>query len=147
MRRFRAAPLALGCAGRGPRRAARAERSDDGAVMVEFALVVPVLLMLLVGIIQFGQAYNTQLALQASAREGARAAALGQSPAEVTTRVEEAAAPHDDIAIDLTEAVCPADGDGQAKVSVSKTFTFGIPFVPELGEVDLSASGVMRCGV
>ena len=115
--------------------------------MVEFALVLPVLVMLLVGIIQFGQAYNTQLALQASVREGARAAALGESPAEVTTRIEEAAAPHEDLAIDLTEAACPADGDGEAKVTVKKAFAFGIPFVPDLGEVNLTASGVMRCGV
>jgi Flp pilus assembly protein TadG len=49
---------------------------QKGSVMVEFALISTVLIMLLVGIIQFGLIFNTQLSLENAAREGARFAAL-----------------------------------------------------------------------
>ena len=44
--------------------------------MVEFALVSMTLILLLVGIIEFGLIFNTQLTLQNAAREGARYAAI-----------------------------------------------------------------------
>lgn len=58
---------------RGPRR-----RDDDsrGAAAIEFALVLPLLMMLVFGAIQFGTLFNRQQALHAAAREGARVAAL-----------------------------------------------------------------------
>ncbi|HEX6328346.1 MAG TPA: TadE/TadG family type IV pilus assembly protein [Jiangellaceae bacterium] len=123
-------------------------RADRGAVMVELALVLPVLLMLLVGIIEFGRAYNLQLTLQSAAREGAREAALGRELGEVETAVRDSARPHllDAGAVDLSQATCPEVGDAQAVVEVTETFTFGIPFV-DLADVDLTGRGAMRCGV
>ena len=117
---------------------------DRGAVMVEFAIILPILLMLVMGIIEFGRAYNTQISMQAAAREGARALALGKSAAEVDTRVRDAAP---SVAIDsISQTPCPSSGEGQARVVISESFTFGIPFVP-LGTKTLTATGVMRCGL
>jgi Flp pilus assembly protein TadG len=119
--------------------------------MVEFALIVPMLVVLLVGIIEFGAAYNTQLTLQAAAREGARAAALGRARADIADRTRDAAGPYgDDVDVDLSRAICPPTtdpwDDREARVTVSTDYTFEIPFV-SLGTVELSATGVMRCGV
>jgi Flp pilus assembly protein TadG len=50
--------------------------SDRGAAAVEFALVVPVLLMVVFGIIDFGRMMNVQLQVSEAAREGARAATV-----------------------------------------------------------------------
>jgi Flp pilus assembly protein TadG len=50
--------------------------SERGAVAVEFALLAPVLIMLLLGIMEFGRAYNTQITLSNAAREGARVMAI-----------------------------------------------------------------------
>jgi Flp pilus assembly protein TadG len=47
-------------------------RSSEGAQLVEFALVLPLLLALVVGIFDFGQAYNLKQKLNNAAREGAR---------------------------------------------------------------------------
>lgn len=46
--------------------------ADRGASLVEFAIVLPVLVMLLLGMISSGVAYNQKLDLASAAREGAR---------------------------------------------------------------------------
>ncbi len=55
---------------------ARLRRSDAGQSLVEFALVMPIVLLMLVGIIEFGRAWNVQQVLTDAAREGARQAVL-----------------------------------------------------------------------
>nr|WP_235347408.1 TadE family protein [Arthrobacter sp. SPG23] len=50
--------------------------SERGAVAVEFAILAPVLVMLLLGIMEFSRAYNTQASLSAAAREGVRVMAI-----------------------------------------------------------------------
>lgn len=50
---------------------------DRGAAAVEFALVLPILVMLLVGMVDFGMATNAQAIVGNAARDGARAASLG----------------------------------------------------------------------
>jgi Flp pilus assembly protein TadG len=52
-------------------------RSDRGAVAVEFALILPILLTILLGILEFGLAYNAQITITNAAREGARALSIG----------------------------------------------------------------------
>jgi Flp pilus assembly protein TadG len=47
-------------------------RADRGTTVVEFALVVPVLFMLLFGIFWIGRAYNVYASITRAAREGAR---------------------------------------------------------------------------
>ncbi len=58
-------------------RAIRNARDDAGAAAVEFALVLPILVMLLFGIMQFGIVYDAQITVDHAAREGARMAAVG----------------------------------------------------------------------
>jgi Flp pilus assembly protein TadG len=113
---------------------------DRGAVTVEFALILPILLVLLVGIIEFGQAYNTQIALQGAAREGARALALDE---DVGAAVTAAAG-----GITMTASSSGGCGGGApfASVTTSTVFTFSIPFI-NLGSKTLDATASMRCGL
>ena len=117
--------------------------SDRGAVMVEFALIVPILLVLLVGIIEFGRAYNTQISLQGAAREGARALALGEDASAAV------ASSSGGVSMTVTpgSACGPNPGPGDfATVTTSTQFTFGIPFI-DLGTKTLDATASMRCGL
>ncbi len=52
-------------------------RRDRGAAAVEFALVLPMLLIVVFGIIDFGRMLNAKIVLTQAAREGSRAAAVG----------------------------------------------------------------------
>jgi Flp pilus assembly protein TadG len=64
-------------------------RSERGAAAVEFAILLPVLILLLFGIIEFSIAYNHAQGLHAAAREGARVASLPQTTqAAVIDRVK-----------------------------------------------------------
>jgi Flp pilus assembly protein TadG len=55
----------------------RGAQDTTGAAAVEFALVLPIILLLLFGIIEFGRAWNVRQTLTDAAREGARLAAVG----------------------------------------------------------------------
>ena len=62
--------------------------SEDGAELVEFALVLPLLLLVLFGIVDFGLLFQRFQVVSNAAREGARVAVLpGYSDADVRTRV------------------------------------------------------------
>jgi hypothetical protein len=54
-----------------------AGRGQDGAAAVEFALLLPLLVLLLFGFIQFGIAFNTRIQATNAAREAARLAVVG----------------------------------------------------------------------
>jgi Flp pilus assembly protein TadG len=54
--------------------------SEDGQAVVELALVLPVLLLILLGIFDFGQALNSQNTANHLANLGARLAAVGTFP-------------------------------------------------------------------
>lgn len=70
-----------------------AGRRSRAQALVEAALIFPLMLLLLLGLIDFGRAYYAGVALTAAAREGARLA-IGpdQTDARVQQRVVEAAA-------------------------------------------------------
>jgi Flp pilus assembly protein TadG len=65
----------------GPSRWQRARsrlRREDGQSMVEFALVAPLLLLILTAILQFGSMYFKEITLTDAVRTGARTLALGR---------------------------------------------------------------------
>jgi Flp pilus assembly pilin Flp len=54
-----------------------ARRDQEGAAAVEFALLLPLLVLLLFGMIEFGLAFNTRIQATNAAREAARQAVVG----------------------------------------------------------------------
>jgi Flp pilus assembly protein TadG len=59
--------------------------------MVEFALVLPVVLLLLLGIVQFGIVFNDYIQVTSAAREGARKAAVSRTQSNPTSVAVQAA--------------------------------------------------------
>ena len=132
---------------------------EEGSQAVELALILPVLVLLLMGIIEFGRGYNARVTLTSAVREGARAYALGKDAATITDVTETAAAGLDktnvtsgvdadaDGIVDTAElGVFPACSVGQpAEVTANYPMTYSIPFFGE-GTWTISATGAMRCG-
>ena len=65
-------------------------RSEKGNALLEAAVTVPIILLISVGIFEFGRAYQTQQVLTNAAREGARMAVIeGTTDADIRTRVND----------------------------------------------------------
>lgn len=132
-------------------RLTRAERPDRGAAAVEFALVLPLLLLVVFGLVDFGRALNEQILLGRAAQQGARAAALRQT--DTVARTQAAARPLVNVGVAIT--ACPAGTVTSADATVVAThpFTFITPvdafvsmFGGDLGTgLTLTGRGVMRC--
>jgi Flp pilus assembly protein TadG len=63
------------------RRRAGSARSEEGVALVEFALVLPVLALMLFGMLDFGKAFNYWIDETHLANEGARWAVVNKNPA------------------------------------------------------------------
>jgi Flp pilus assembly protein TadG len=76
----------------GPLRAQRGRRGEAGASLVEFALVLPVFLMLVLGMMTGGLTYSRKLSIAQGVREGARyGATLPFTPATPSTWLDKVA--------------------------------------------------------
>ena len=122
-------------------------KEEGGSVVVEFALVLPILVLLLFGMIEFGRGYNARVELVSAVREGARAAALGENAATVTTKTK-AAAPGltaDDINVSATAACTTVPTPADVTVTATYPFQYDIPLFRS-ATLTLTAKAVMRCG-
>lgn len=125
-------------------------RDQRGASAVEFAFVAPLLILLALGIVEFGRAFQVQGTLSAAAREGVRMMALQNSPATARATAESVAASLrpalTDAQITFTPSACPATYTPGSTMAI--TITYREPFLTGAfgAGVDLTATGVMRCG-
>src|SRR5918999_1240462 len=97
-------------------------RSERGAALVEFALILPVLLLLVFGMIDFGKAINYWLDANHLAAEGARHVAVGRAvgqPLETylrgqadTTELRNGGTGSVPTALQTTLCYFDGDGDG-----------------------------------
>lgn len=67
------------------RRPPRAVLAQRGATIIEFAIIAPAFLMLMIGIIELSMVYFANLTMQHAVREGARYAVTGQSNLDPNT--------------------------------------------------------------
>ncbi len=127
----------------------RFEASDRGASLAEFALALPVLLMILCGIIEFGLVFSRAQAVEAAAREGGRLASLSSTTnADVVDRVDATLV---GTVLDSapTVAMSPVIGclgrEGQSvTVTVTAPHQISIPFVFD-HDLNLTGQAVFRC--
>lgn len=117
---------------------------ERGAVLVELALVLPLLVMLLFGIVEFGRGYSAKVQLTGAARDGARYAALGWSDPLVVSKTKDAAPGLDPTRLAVSVDACSPTVTS-ARVSISYPFAYDIPFLGGR-TVTMTAAGVMRCG-
>jgi Flp pilus assembly protein TadG len=121
---------------------------------VEFAFIVPLLIVLVIGIVEFGHAFQVQGTLSAAAREGVRAMALRNDPVDARNVVRNATGSLNpgitDAQIDITivggtAETCPTTGAGDTAVRL--TITYPMPYLTGFfgTGIDLTGTGVMRC--
>ena len=109
---------------------------ERGQAVVELALVLPLMLMLLLGIVQFGTVFRDYIALTDATRVGARQAAVARSIQPESDRVPNVVARTEKAAVNLNKAkmtitVTPIKADGvtpgweqSGDVTVRATYPF-----------------------
>lgn len=112
---------------------------DRGAAAVELALLLPLLLLILGGIIDFGFAFNAQISLTHAAREGVRVEAIGTGDPVATATAAYSAPGATSFSATVTRA-CPNANGAQLHTRADYAFIV-LPLPPRT----LSSEAVMRC--
>jgi Flp pilus assembly protein TadG len=109
---------------------------ERGQALVEFALILPIILLLVMGMLEFARAWNTRQAVTDAAREGARLAVV-QDPtinqdtvkARIATALARLGIPGTAVTIAFDEAAAPGGNwrnSGQMqRVYVGVNYRFG----------------------
>ena len=132
--------------------------NQKGAALVEFAIVLPLLLVLVFGMIEFSIMFYDKAVITNASREGARAGIVYDFPDRVTMgQIEDAVKEYAsgrlisfggaNLAPDIVSNECLNAGDSLT-VSVAYEYTYLV--LPSLittltGPIDLTAVTTMRC--
>jgi hypothetical protein len=130
-------------AGKGPR--APGQSSERGSATVEFALVLPILLVVCLALVQVGLLLRDQLVLVEAARAGAREAAVDTAEESVREAVGDAANTLDEGRIDIS--IQRGGGQGEpVAIDLGYEAHVVVPLVAWLfpDAVTLEARAVMR---
>ena len=105
-------------------------RSEKGAALIEAAITVPIILLICVGIFEFGRAYQTMQVLTNAAREGARMAVITTSTDEaITARVRAymeagSLSNHATAAVTIQRSVAMTGADTGSSIVIDYPFQF-----------------------
>lgn len=123
-------------------------KSEAGQAMVEFALVLPLLVVFLCAIIDFGWIFYHQIAINNACREGARYAAIHYVQEDQTTLLANTSQYVNDSAADIPSLVISLTYD--APQSLTVTVQKDVPVLTGITslvlgpDVNLTASSTMR---
>lgn len=128
---------------------------EKGAVAVEMAILLPLLLLILMGIIEFGRVFNVQISLTQAAREGARHAAIHHhKPSLDVEGTALGAAPSlDGLGVAVADDADSCSSGSNVRVTTSVELPSMTGFLdaeffgaPGIFPLTLTGVGVMRCG-
>ena len=130
---------------------------EEGVAAVEFALILPVLALLLFGVLEFGRVWSQYQVFQGAAREGARCAAVKAtdfSDCDIQTSIKNAADPYklsvSNANVQLVGGGSRANGclDGDqgkdVQVSWQQSLNINIPFWKDV-TMTPTIKAVFRC--
>jgi Flp pilus assembly protein TadG len=130
-------------------------QQQQGAVAMEFALILPVLMLILVGTLEFGRVWSQMQVFQGAAREGARCAAVQATDVSgcvIQERIDAASGGYTPAvpATVTINGVATTSGCTDATVGLDVTvswvqpLTIDIPFWDDV-TVNSTIAGVFRC--
>lgn len=114
-----------------------------GAIAVEFALVAPLLLALITGVVEFANIFNSQISVTQAAREAARTMAVKNSQADAKAAAVAGAPGIAGATFSYSFSPATCTPNATAKV----TITYAVPTLTKLfgSTFNVSGVGAMRC--
>lgn len=121
----------------------KTRKGEKGQNLVEFALVIPLLLLLVIGIAEFGRAWMTKNIVTGAAREAVRMYAVNPNTAAADARADNIL---NSASLDLGRRTIE---NSSVDNTVSYTITYNFPsvilgFIPGLDNISLKSSTTMR---
>jgi Flp pilus assembly protein TadG len=139
----------------------RRRSEQDGAAAVEFALVLPILVLILFGIINFGVIFAQNLALGNGARQAARFGVVeGRTCQDIVDEARQnsstIAMDGEDVTVTVQRGGLTCTGGGtipcedaaandSVRVELTITSAVLVPFPPMPETIDLEGEGEFRC--
>jgi Flp pilus assembly protein TadG len=121
------------------RRQCQRLNGSEGQALIEFALILPLFLLLLFGMIDFGRAYSASVTLTNAAREGARYGVIQPANTSgIVSRVQNTAGPYNDSNLTVAPSCSPSCSSGN-DVIVQTTYQFS--FITPLAAIANFVSG------
>lgn len=123
-------------------------KNQKGQSLVEFSIILPLLLLVVMGIVEFGMMLNSYLTINNAAREGARYGIIGNSNAEIQSIIT-STSPSLNSAY-LTITITPADGSrisgNTLTVKLTYNYKLTVPIISGIlgNSVQLNAQTSMR---
>ena len=131
---------------------------DEGVASVELALILPILMLLVIGAVRFGVAFNAKIEMTGAAREAARYVIAHQGAANLPASAL-AAAQGASPGLNLTSSevvisnvtsggsVCATTAPyGEIRVTITRGYSLEIPFFPGSSpSVTVTGIGSFQC--
>lgn len=111
---------------------------ERGQSLVEFAMVLPLLLVIMFGIVDFGRVFFSWVTVTNATREGARIGSLGSDAATVETRVRDTADTLDQAQLSI--AVMGAGGASGSSIVVESDYDIDL-ITPLAGMINFISGG------
>lgn len=119
------------------------KRNIEGQALVEFSLVLPILIALILGMIEFGWILNGKITLTSAAREGARVAVIYESGEKASGAVQSAVInSSENSSLTNVESKVNFAGDSAIVTVTAKITPIVGLFVKD--DIDLTAKAEMR---
>ena len=113
----------------------RFKKDLRGQAMVEMALILPLFVLLLLGVVEVGRMYNAYLVIDHATREGARAGSLGATTYQIETKIKTISALLPNSA-DVKVTVTPNDSNRSRGQNISITTLYPFKFfAPMIGTI------------
>lgn len=125
-------------------------KNRRGQSLVELALILPIIVLLLFGTVEFGRVFHSYINITSAVREGARLGAVGRTDIEIEDRIRESVTlANADTQLSILK-IYPVESARTPGIPVEIEIQYDLPLVtPLLGDilpnpVPLKASATMR---
>lgn len=122
-------------------------KNSKGQSLVETALVLPLVILIVFGTIEFGRVFNAYLIVSNASREGARAAAVGKSNAEINTLVTDKASTLGTVTVTINPSGSRTYGN-EVTVTVNHNLNLIVPIIKTIiapgGILNVNSATSMR---
>lgn len=122
-------------------------KDSKGQSLVETAIVLPLVILIVFGTIEFGRVFNAYLVVSNASREGARAAAVGKSNAEINTMITDKASTLGAVTVTINPSGNRTYGS-EVTVTVNHNLNLLVPVIRNIiapgGILDVNSATSMR---